>query len=102
MDPKSGTGAPSGMPSETRRHLDVQTSRRSLSPSMEPQKRATVYFDAEVHQALRLKASASQRSISEVVNEAVKLALAEALRTCRASKNEQGRTACPSSPSFRI
>jgi hypothetical protein len=32
---------------------------------------------AEVHQALRLKASASHRSISEVVNEAVKLALAE-------------------------
>jgi plasmid stability protein len=44
---------------------------------MESQKRATVYFDAEVHQALRLKASASHRSISEVVNEAVKLALAE-------------------------
>jgi hypothetical protein len=44
---------------------------------MESQKRATVYFDAEVHQALRLKASASHRSISEVVNEAVKLAFAE-------------------------
>ena len=44
---------------------------------MESQKRATVYFDVEVHQALRLKASASHRSISEVVNEAVKLALAE-------------------------
>lgn len=44
---------------------------------MESQKRATVYLDAEVHQALRLKASASHRSISEVVNEAVKLALAE-------------------------
>ena len=44
---------------------------------METQKRATVYFDAEVHQALRLKAAASHRSISEMVNEAVKVVLRE-------------------------
>lgn len=44
---------------------------------MEDAKRATVYFDANVHQALRLKAAAADRSISDVVNEAVKLALAE-------------------------
>jgi len=40
-------------------------------------KRATVYFDASVHQALRLKAAATDRSISDMVNDAVKLALAE-------------------------
>jgi len=40
-------------------------------------KRATVYFDAEIHRALRMKSAASDRSISEVVNEAVKLSLAE-------------------------
>lgn len=44
---------------------------------MEDAKRATVYFDASVHQALRLKAAATDRSISDMVNEAVKLALAE-------------------------
>ena len=44
---------------------------------MDDPKRATVYFDAEVHQALRLKAAAADRSISDVVNEAVRAALAE-------------------------
>ena len=44
---------------------------------MEDHKRATVYFDAAVHQALRLKAAATDRSISEMVNDAVKAALAE-------------------------
>jgi hypothetical protein len=36
-----------------------------------------VYFDADVHQALRLKAAAADRSISDVVNQAVKMVLAE-------------------------
>ncbi len=40
-------------------------------------KRATVYFDADLHRALRLKAAETERSISELVNEAVKLTLAE-------------------------
>ena len=44
---------------------------------MDDSKRATVYFDVEVHQALRLKAAAADRSISDVVNEAVRAALAE-------------------------
>ena len=44
---------------------------------MDESKRATVYFDADVHQALRMKAAAADRSISDVVNEAVKIALAE-------------------------
>lgn len=41
------------------------------------QKRATVYFDADLHRALRLKAAETERSMSELVNEAVKLTLAE-------------------------
>ena len=41
------------------------------------QKRATVYFDQFLHRALRLKAAETDRSISELVNEAVKAALAE-------------------------
>jgi hypothetical protein len=44
---------------------------------MDTQKRATVYFTPEIHRALRLKAAASDRSISEMVNEAVKAALLE-------------------------
>ncbi len=40
-------------------------------------KRATVYFDAALHRALRLKAAATERSISELVNEAVQASLAE-------------------------
>ncbi len=41
------------------------------------QKRATVYFEPFLHRALRLKAAETDRSISELVNEAVKAALAE-------------------------
>ena len=40
-------------------------------------KRATVYFDPELHRALRLKAAETDRSLSELVNEAVKFSLAE-------------------------
>jgi plasmid stability protein len=40
-------------------------------------KRATIYFDAEIHRALRLKAAATDRSISDMVNDAVRLTLAE-------------------------
>ena len=40
-------------------------------------KRATVYFDPEIHRALRLKAAEVERSVSDLVNEAVQLALAE-------------------------
>ncbi|WP_410473544.1 CopG family transcriptional regulator [Guyparkeria sp. TX1] len=40
-------------------------------------KRSTIYFDAQLHQALRLKAAQSHRSISDIVNDAVKAALAE-------------------------
>ena len=40
-------------------------------------KRATVYFEPEVHKALRLRAAANDRSISELVNEAVRVLLAE-------------------------
>ena len=40
-------------------------------------KRATVYFDPQLHKALRLKAVETSGSVSELVNEAVKLVLAE-------------------------
>jgi hypothetical protein len=40
-------------------------------------KRATVYFDPDLHRALRLKAAETDTSVSELVNEAVKETLAE-------------------------
>lgn len=43
----------------------------------EPLKRSTIYFDAQLHTALRLKAAHTHRSVSEIVNDAVRAALAE-------------------------
>ena len=40
-------------------------------------KRATIYFDESLHRALRLKAVETDRSISDLVNDAVKQSLAE-------------------------
>lgn len=45
--------------------------------AMDESKRATIYFDADVHRALRLRAAACNRSISDMVNEAVRMTLAE-------------------------
>jgi plasmid stability protein len=44
---------------------------------MENSKRATVYFSPDVHKALRLRAAASDRSMSDMVNDAVRMVLAE-------------------------
>ena len=44
---------------------------------MSSAKRATVYFEPDIHRALRLKAAASDKSISDLVNDAVKLTLAD-------------------------
>ncbi len=40
-------------------------------------KRSTVYFEPEIHRALRMKAVTSNISVSEIVNEAVRFALRE-------------------------
>ncbi len=42
-------------------------------------KRATVYFDEELHRALKIKTLESDTSLSEIVNQAVRDALAEDL-----------------------
>ena len=39
--------------------------------------RTSIYFDDDLHQALRMKAAVSGASVSDLVNEAVKLTLAE-------------------------
>ena len=40
-------------------------------------KRATVYFNPQLHHALRIKSAETERSVSELVNDAVQLSLAE-------------------------
>ena len=40
-------------------------------------KRATIYFDPAMHNALRHKALETSRSVSDIVNDAVRLALTE-------------------------
>jgi Arc/MetJ-type ribon-helix-helix transcriptional regulator len=54
-------------------------------------KRITVYFDAELHRALWVKALETDYSVSELVNAAVRATLsddADDLATVRARKNE--------------
>ena len=43
----------------------------------EKTKRSTIYFEPQIHHALRVKAANTHQSVSEVVNEAVRLALRE-------------------------
>jgi hypothetical protein len=40
-------------------------------------KRATIYFEPDLHKALKLKALETSRSITDLVNQAVKEALSE-------------------------
>lgn len=41
------------------------------------QKRATIYINSDLHRALRLKAAATDESISDLVNEAIRESLGE-------------------------
>jgi len=43
----------------------------------DPNKRTTIYLEPNLHKALRLKAATSSRSVSEIVNNAVRLTLSE-------------------------
>ena len=40
-------------------------------------KRTTIYLDPELHKALRLKAAANSKSVTELINDAVRESLAE-------------------------
>jgi len=44
---------------------------------MSTNKRATVYLDPDLHRALRMKAAETDQSLSDLVNEAIRLSLAE-------------------------
>ena len=56
--------------------LDVKTLWCYL-PGMPTLKRATVYFDPALHRALRIKAASTERSLSNLVNAAIRESLAE-------------------------
>jgi plasmid stability protein len=43
----------------------------------EATKRSTIYFEPEIHHALRVKAASTHRSLSDLVNEAVRRTLSE-------------------------
>jgi phosphate uptake regulator len=57
--------------------------------------RATVYFNTDLHRALRLKAAETERSISDLVNDAVRALLledADDLETLRKRLKEPSRS----------
>ncbi|WP_372628123.1 ribbon-helix-helix domain-containing protein [Arsukibacterium sp.] len=54
-------------------------------------KRSTVYFEPSIHQALKLRAASSDTSVSELIDEAVRLLMREDqedLATVRQRANE--------------
>ena len=55
--------------------------------------RSTVYLAPELHQALRLKSAQSRRSMSEIVNDAVRHALQEDQEDLAAVRSRAGEKA---------
>ncbi len=62
---------------------------------MSANKRATIYFDPELHRALRLKAAETVRSVSELVNDAVRLSLNEDAEDLSAFSERAGERELP-------
>jgi len=58
-------------------------------------RRATVYLDEALHRALRLKAAETDRSVSDLVNEAVRLNLAEDAEDLAAYRARSKESAVP-------
>lgn len=56
-------------------------------------KRTTVYFDPSLHKALRLKAAQTDRSVSDLVNSAVRQALNEDAEDLAAFEERAGEPA---------
>jgi hypothetical protein len=52
-------------------------------------KRTTIYFDPDLHRALRLKAAETDQSVSDLVNRAVQLSLAEDVEDLAAFETRQ-------------
>lgn len=52
-------------------------------------KRSTIYFDPEIHKALQMKSIETAHSISELVNEAVRLTLAQDIEDIKAFRERR-------------
>jgi hypothetical protein len=58
-------------------------------------KRATVYFEEDIHKALRLKAAETDTNVSDYVNAAVKRALAEDAEDLQAFRDRADEPTIP-------
>lgn len=58
-------------------------------------KRATIYFDPALHRALRVKAAETERSMSDLVNEAIQLSLVEDAEDLAAFEDRINEPALP-------
>jgi hypothetical protein len=55
-------------------------------------RRATVYFDAALYKAMRVKAAATNRTVSDLINDAVRAVLAEDLADLAAFEERDGES----------
>ncbi len=62
-------------------------------------KRATIYFEPEIHRILKMKAAETSRSISEIIDDAVKQELMEDEEDIR---DFELRIAEPTGQQFRV
>jgi hypothetical protein len=58
-------------------------------------KRATIYFAPEIHKALRVKAAHVDRSVSDLVNDAVRVSLSEDEEDLAAFEERKGEPRIP-------
>jgi hypothetical protein len=65
------------------------------NPDVSTTKRATVYLDSRLHRALRLKSAETERTISDIVNDAVRTALAEDADDLAAIEDRAGEPTRP-------
>ena len=61
----------------------------------ELKKRATVYFDPDIHKAIKIKAAVTNRSISEFIDQAIRNELAEDEEDFRAIKERADEPTLP-------
>jgi hypothetical protein len=61
----------------TLKRLDVMTFQRYIADMAVQTKRSTIYLDPDLYRAVRLKSADTNRSISDIVNESLRLSLAE-------------------------
>ena len=55
-------------------------------------KRATIYFDPDIHRALKIKSASLNKSISELVDNAIRYELAEDEEDIRAFKERESES----------